>query len=168
MKKNNKKGFILAETIAISVIVLGALIYIYTQFISINNSYYTSFKYNTVDNLYKVENMTNFIEIEGSTSLVEELQNSSDSYVDITDASSYFVEFEFWTTLLQVSHVKQVIFTYEDTSSLNNSLQNIPTFSEKMKTFIQRTSSKENTKYRILVEFENDEFATLKVDLSTL
>lgn len=49
---NNKKGFILAETIAVSTVVLAALIIIYSQFVSINNSYYRSFIYNTVDNLY--------------------------------------------------------------------------------------------------------------------
>ena len=46
MKKNNKKGFILAETIAVSTVVVTSLVIIYTQFISVSDSYNRSFRYN--------------------------------------------------------------------------------------------------------------------------
>ena len=53
MKKYDKKGFIFAETIVISTIIMASLVIIYSQFVSINNNYNRSFQYNNVNN-YKI------------------------------------------------------------------------------------------------------------------
>jgi len=70
MKKNNIKGFVLAEVIIVSVVVITALTVMYMQFISVNNSYYRSFKYNTVDDLYATNNIRSFIEDDNLDNLV--------------------------------------------------------------------------------------------------
>ena len=54
MKKVNKRGFLLAETIGISVVVITALVIIYTQFINVNNSYYRTYNYNNVNKFVMV------------------------------------------------------------------------------------------------------------------
>lgn len=165
MKKSKKMGFVLAETIAISTVVLGALIFIYVQFVSINNSYYTSFKYNTVDNLYKVNNLVEFLEDDYEEQMLKDLNASEHGYLDITNISKYYIEYELWNTLVSTSNIKQVIFTFDNTEFLKENLSNISSFSENMKKFISKTSSQDSVKYRVVVEFENDEFATLKVEL---
>ena len=48
----SKKSVII---IVVSVVILTALIIIYTQFITLNNSYYRSFKYNNIDDLQQYE-----------------------------------------------------------------------------------------------------------------
>jgi len=49
MKKN---GFMLAEVLIISTLLIGVMTFMYTQIRSLNNAYSREFKYNTVDGLY--------------------------------------------------------------------------------------------------------------------
>ena len=165
MKKNNKKGFILAETIAVSTIVLAALVIIYTQFISINNSYYRSFKYNTVDDLYAVNNLKNYVEADGVENLIQYIDNSEYTYADITACSTdYFVEYMYCETLLKSLNIKTAIFTKEDVQPLQNYLKGNNIFSENMYSFIKSIHSDNSNSYRLIVEFKDDTFATLKIE----
>ena len=104
MKKSNKKGFVLAETIAVSTVVLASLVIIYTQFVSVNNSYNQSFHYNNVNNLYLLENVRSFIINDNSLNkLVSALENNT--YIDITGCpNEYFMEFAYCETLLYYSN----------------------------------------------------------------
>ena len=70
MKKSNKNGFILAETIAISVVIMTSLVIIYTQFRIVSNSYFKTFNYNSVNNLYLTNNVKEFIK----TQSIDELK----------------------------------------------------------------------------------------------
>ena len=58
--------------------------------------------------------------------------------------------------------VKTLLFAYEDVSELKKSLNSI-NLSEGMKSFVKTINSNKNNKYRIIVEFEDDRYATLKV-----
>ena len=49
MKKN--RGYVLFETLVVSTVILGTLVFLYIQLSSIKSSYNTSFKYNTVSAL---------------------------------------------------------------------------------------------------------------------
>lgn len=161
MKKSNIKGFILAEVIVVSVVVISAIIILYMQFTSVNNSYYRSFKYNTIDDLYSVNNIRSFIEVDNLDNIIEQLNEKN--YVDLSSCSNtYFIEYNYCKNLLSTLNVKTLIFTYEDVTNLKKEL-NTPTFSEGMKTFIKTISSTKNNKYRIIVEFEDDRYATLKL-----
>lgn len=161
MKKNNIKGFILAEVIVISVVVITALTIIYMQFISVNNSYYRSFRYNTVDDLYAVNNIRSFIEKDNLDNIINLLEGKN--YVDLSSCSyEYFLEYNYCKNLLKTLNVKTLLFTYEDVTDLKSELNNI-SISEGMKSFIKTISSSKNNKYRIIVEFEDDRYATLKL-----
>lgn len=158
MKKNNKKGFMLAETIVISVVVLGALIFIYTQFMTVNKSYQNSFHYNTVDKLYATKNIVEYIKTDGLYLLMSSL---TDEYIDITDCSSaYFVEGNYCENLLHNLHAKTVLFTKEDITDLKK-VSNLP-FSEGLKRYIKTMSFDKEDRYRIIVEFEDNTYASLK------
>lgn len=162
MKKSLKRGFVMAETIIVSIVVLTALIILYTQFISINNSYYRSFRYNTVDDLYAVNNIKEFILNQG----IENITNSldSDKYIDLTNCStSYFKEFAYCENLLKILDVKTLLFTYEDVSGIKDTLISDNPYSEGLFSFIKTISSDKNNKYRLIVEFNNDRYATLKI-----
>lgn len=165
MKKSDNKGFILAETIAVSTIVLGALVIIYTQFISINNSYYRSFKYNTVDDLYAVNNLKTYIEADGIENLIQYITNSEYTYADITSCSTdYFIEYMYCETLLETLNIKTAIFTKENVQWLQDYLKNNNIFSENMYSFIKSIHSDQSNSYRLIVEFKDDTFGTLKID----
>lgn len=159
--KKNKKGFMLAETIAVSVTVLGALILIYTQFMNIARSYNTAFSYNTVDKLYAVKNIVDYLEKDGYSALST---NLTDNYIDITTCpATYFTEKVYCQSLFRELGVKTVIFTYEDTEKLRNELNNNNPFSEKFHSFITKFVPDNDNRYRIMVEFNDDTFATLKI-----
>ena len=50
--KKNSKGFMLIDTLIVSITVSAILIYLYFQFASVNDSYIKNFRYNTVPGLY--------------------------------------------------------------------------------------------------------------------
>lgn len=160
MKKNNKKGFIFAETIIISVVVLGALIFIYTQFMSINKSYQNSFRYNTVDKLYATKNIVEYVKTDGLDTLTSSLTGE---YIDITSCSSdYFLENKYCEDLYHNLGIKTVLFAKEDVTELKKQ-QNLP-FTEEMKSYLKTIPSKKENRYRIIAEFKDNTFATLKFD----
>jgi len=162
MKKNYKKGFVLAEVIIISVVVISALIAIYIQFISVNNSYYRSFKYNTVDDLYAMNNIRSFIENDNLGNISNLLTESK--YIDLSNCSTeYFKEYNYCKNLLKTLKIKTLLFTYEDVSDIKNDLNSNTNLNEGLKSFIKTISSTKNNKYRLIAEFENDRYATLKI-----
>ena len=159
MKKNNKKGFILAETIAVSVIIMTSLVIVYTQFATLNNSYKTSFQYNNVNNLYLVNNLRNFIKDDGLDRLIQLLDNNE--YVDITSCPSYlFDEYLYCRLLVDSSNMKTVLFTKEDISKLKNSIDNT-NYSQTMKNYIKKINNSTGNSQRLIVEFEDETYATL-------
>lgn len=160
MKKNNKKGFIFTETIIISVVVLGALIFIYTQFMNINKSYQKSFRYNNVDKLYAVKNIIDYINTDGLDNLISSFTGE---YIDITTCpSQYFIETTYCQDLYKNLGIKTVLFVKEDITTLKNQ-NNLP-FTEEMKSYLKTISVKKENRYRIIAEFEDNTFATLKFD----
>lgn len=159
MKKNNKKGFVLAETIAVSVIIMTSLVIVYTQFATLNNSYKTSFQYNNVNNLYLVNNLRNFIKDDGLDRLIQLLDNNE--YIDITSCPSYlFDEYLYCRLLVDSSNMKTVLFTKEDISELKNSIDNT-NYSQTMKNYIKKINNSTGNSQRLIVEFEDETYATL-------
>lgn len=164
MKKNSKKGFILAETIAVSTVVVTSLVIIYTQFISISDNYNHSFQYNNVNNLYLLDNVRSFISNDNSlNSLISALENNT--YLDITGCSNeYFTEFAYCETLLYYANIKTILFTNEDITNLKNIIDTT-NYSETMKTFIKRINNSTEKNYRLIVEFNDNTYATLKIKI---
>ena len=159
MKKSNKKGFILAETMAVSVVIMTCLVIVYTQFMTISKSYSRTFTYNSVNNLYLANNIKEFINNDGLYNLIKQLNYNN--YVDITSCSSeYFTEYIYCETLLNSLGVKQVIFTKANLDDLKTNMDGL---SEKMKQFINYINYKNTNNYRIIVEFNDESYATLTI-----
>ena len=52
MKKLNKKGFMLTETLIVATMLITILLVMYVQFKTVIRSYQQSFKYNTINNSF--------------------------------------------------------------------------------------------------------------------
>lgn len=156
--KKSKKGFILAETIVVSTVVISALVIIYTQFISIINSYSRSFKYDSVEDMYAVNNINKYIVNDGYEEL--KLALNSNNYVDITDCSTdYFTEYLYCRNLMEQLNVKKAIFTKEDITNLT-----VGSFDEGLKKYIKAINSDlEPDRYRVIVEFNDNTYSSVKV-----
>ncbi len=175
MKKIFNRGFMLVETLVVSVFVIGVLLFMFTQFQKIRSNYELSFKYNTVNSLYAANNIRRYILSDGFDSIVANL--GGNSYIDLTMCpDSYFTETNYCTNLFSglniynysgTDNINKVIFTKDDLGDLKAYLNNTPVsgFSEGMKNYILgiKTDSDTNN-YRLIVEFTDNTYATLKVN----
>lgn len=156
MKKSNNKGYMLVETLVATTIIVTALLFLYVQYSNITKNYRESFSYNTTNNLYGAYNLKKYILEDGYNTLVEELENHD--YVDITDCSSnYFVDEDYCEVLISSMEIKQVFFTTEDVSNIDFEVN------DAFKSFIKKIVYDDVEEHRLLIEFNDETFATVLV-----
>ncbi len=161
MKKNNK-GFMLVEALVMSMVVIGTLTFMYIQFQNISRSYEKSFNYNTITGLYITNEVKNYLI---NNNLLDTYKGkvtaSFTKYTiidDITDSSFEMLKFK--------GQVKTILLTDESLSGLKG--KKTSTLSEKFNDFINYLKvDKEEGKYRLLIEFNDDTFASLKLNDTT-
>lgn len=164
----NNKGFMLLETLVAAVFILGTLIYIYIQFSSINRSYETSFKYNTITGLYYAKEMASFLIQDGYTTIDDKLTNSTEGFVDITDCTTYSSS-TLCKKIVKNIKAKKILYVNENISTLQNNLSisnyNRDIFSEGFKKFILQLNTVEpNGKNRLIIEFKDNTYATINLE----
>lgn len=156
MKKTNNRGFMLAETLIVTVFVSGILIYLYIQFSNLNKSYEDSYLYNTVEGLYALEDVKTYIErdnqiLEYVDTNIEELK-----YIDITDCS-LFTNIDYCKNIFQLENIKSVFITTNIVP-----YEVITQYNEEFITFINKINKEGVEPYRIVAEFNNTTYATLR------
>lgn len=160
--KKTEKGFVLAETLVISALVLGTLIGFYVQFTTINKSYNDGFRYNTVNGLYAANNIKSYV-LSSSFSRVKEALETND-FVDITSCPfDYLTENEHCENLFTALDVKQVIITHEDVTTLKENMYNYE-IDEAIRNFINVLNIEYlDDTYRIIVEFNDNTLTSIKL-----
>ena len=170
MKKNNS-GFALAETLIVSTVVAGILIYIFVQFATVKRSYNDSFKYNTVNGLYAIEDIADYI-YNLDRNVINEyfVETINDNgYLEIKKESNYIdnVDRDYGVfindagiELLNNLDVTEMYITKENMNDLDTS-----EMSPSIQSFIKRISNTQGNDYRIIVRFKDDTFATLTIKL---
>ena len=172
MKKKNQKGFALAETLIVSTVVAGILVYLFVQFSALKRSYNNSFSYNSVDDLYAIEDVFDYIDnlsSETRTNIISGI-NSQD-YIEIVKNDNEFsdnveeeqiVDDEYGFNLLNALDLKVLIITKEDISSIDFDSDNLK---QGMKTFISKIKNTDGDNYRLIAQFENNTFATMIIPM---
>lgn len=154
MKKNNSKGFMLVETLIVTTFVCGVLIFLFIQFNNLSKNYENTYNYNSVEGLYSLNNIKKYIENDSQFILSIDLK---DGYMDLTDCS-LFTDTKYCEKLFKLEKIKVIYLTE------NNFDKNIfSNLNNKFKKFINMINSQGNEKYRILVEFEDSTFATIRI-----
>lgn len=160
MIKNNK-GFAITEVLIVSTIVIGVLIFMYTQFKNINRSYQYSFRYDTVEGLYLANNILEYINDNEYDDLVEQLNNSEKAYIEIetcdpeTISTSSFCEL-----LFNKSKVEKVLFTKENLRELKTQMIE---FDQDLQDYINQIQTNNSASdYRIIIKYQNGTYASLK------
>lgn len=165
MKKFNNRGFMLTELLVTSTLVCTVLIFLYAQFFSVKKSYENSFKYNTVNGLYALSNVRDFL-VDNDIYILKQNLLLND-YVDLTDESNNRIvlnDSEYFNTLITKLNIKNIIFTKENLTDLISNLNSMPDTFEDMKKFIRYIDyNKTGSLYRIIVEYADNTFATLLV-----
>lgn len=156
MQKKLNKGFVLAETLIVTTFVSGVLIFLFMQFTNLSTNYNDSYRYNTVEGLYAAKNIGDYIvsDLVAYDSIKEKIVD--ESYVDITNCN-VFSEREYCLTLLKLENINKVLITNND---FDKGL--FYNYDENFKKFINRIDGKGIELYRILIEFNDSTYATLR------
>lgn len=184
--KKGKNGFMLVETLIVSTLVSTVLVVLYVQFNNIIKNYNKNFDYNSVGSLYAANNIKKFIFQDNNGNFYTNLK----SYLNqsIVSDSNYYLKVlttcddnysnayrtnscEKFSKLTSFYGIKQIIFTMEyidlkdsDYTELNS--PNFVTFIKNINTNKDAVIDENNNPvydYRIIIEFENNKFATLKI-----
>lgn len=162
MKKSNNKGFMLAETLIVSTLVVTVLIYIYMQFMNIYNSYQNSFDYNTVDGLYGASNIRSFLLTDNIDNIVNNNNLINNYYVDLKTYNGY-QSVAYATKMYDFLGVNEIILTNDNTNDLKNNIGTL-NFSIGLKDFINSTKSTgEASVYRLFISYNNNTYASIKL-----
>lgn len=156
MKKISNNGFVLAETLIVTTFVAGILIFLFIQFSNLSKNYNNSYKYNTVEGLYSLNNIIKLIESDENFN--QNLNNliTSDKYLDITDCS-LFSDQKYCLLLFELENIESIyiVNNYFNKSIFNDSKETI-------KNYINKISGDGEEKYRIIAEFKDFTFATIR------
>lgn len=157
MKKKNNKGFMLLETLIVTIFVATVLIFLFIQFTNLNKSYDESYIYNTTEGLYALEDVKRFLKSEEYFSSCLEDYGIDDAYIDITDCNS-FEEIEYCLSLFEAEKIEKILITDNEIDK-----ENIKDFDEGFLTFINKINKEGSEPYRLVAQFSNDTYATLRL-----
>ena len=161
MKKS--RGFALVETLIVSTIIATILIYVFVQFNALQSEYNESFKYNDVDDLYKLDSIKSYInslDNTAKTNIITKITsddiiimaNEDDTYTNITYLDNQ-------VDLLTNLGIKTLILTKADINNVD-----IGDLSKNIKDMIKKIDNKSDN-YRIIAEFNNGNAATITINL---
>lgn len=155
MNKINNKGFVLAETLIVTSFVAGVLLYLFIQFSNLNKNYNNSFKYNTIEALYALSDVKDFINTDIKMS--NYLLDMNDSYTDITDCS-FFSSSDYCISLFEELNIEEILVS----TNVINSKDIFEDEEQDMKDFINKIEFGCNGAYRLIAKFKNSTFATIR------
>jgi len=156
VKKNANRGFVLAETLIVTTFVAGVLIFLFIQFTNLSKNYTDSYKYNTVEGLYALRNIKDYIESDSSAITSIEEKINKDNVLNVTNCS-IFTEKNYCLKLLELESVKKIFITSNDFDK-----DYFNDYDEGFKKFINKINKEGTLKYRLLVEFNNSTYATIR------
>lgn len=165
----NKKGFLLLEAMIVSSVVSLTLIVIYVQFNTVYDNYQKRLSYENVEDLYATHGMSELLDEEGVNFflLMLEYKIASSDYSPYLDIStcSLFVNKDYCLEYIERTGMKTVLFVEHNLSNLVDFNKYSNSFSAELKNYIEYTFGVSTLEegYRLIIEFDNNQFSTIKV-----
>lgn len=169
MKKLNNKGFLLVETIVVATFTLTVLIALFLQFKNLLVSYNGSYNYNTVEGIYNLNAVKDYVmQYQSSENpLNKQLKSSNVPFLVLYKDGSCNTELEmaglnYCDELMRQGNFKTVIFSSSDPTKLKDYLKSTENgnISEEMKNLIKRLE-KVSDQNRLVAEYNNGTLATI-------
>lgn len=156
MKKNKNKGFMLAETLVVTTFVAGILLFTTIQFINLSNGYNENYKYNTVEAMYALNTVKNYI-LDDSKAL-DFINNNvtSTNYVNLKSCDMFTNKIR-CQKLLELEGINEIIIA---TNKFDK--DKIVTYDDEFKNFISKIKKEGTQKYRLIAKFDNSVYATVR------
>lgn len=159
-----KKGYMLVETLIVSVTVTSILIYLYSQFTNVQTFYNEVYKYNNVNELYLTGTIKNLI-ISNEPNIYEKID--SNNFINICNSVNNCSTINVNSPALKeiISHykVKNIILASANKSDVIKEQINSKSYSSQMKEFSKLIADQKKD-YRIIVEFDDSGIATVLFD----
>ena len=156
MKKKLDDGFMLIETLVVTSFVSGILLFLFIQFNILNKNYDDSYKYNNVDDLYAIRGVSDYLDTEllAINNVITAVNENG--YSDITDCE-VFAEKNYCLKLFELYNIKKIFITenFVDEELFFN-------YNDGLKNFISKISGEGKQRLRIIVEFNDSKYATLR------
>lgn len=171
MKKKDRNGFALTETLIVSVFVLGVLVYMFVQFSALRQGYDNSFTYNPVPGIYggyQVKNylMTQEKAVFGST-ISKNVTTNANHFEDLTTCSftSSPNSNAFCRDLFLQLKIKTVLVVEDNLTNFKEYLKTDTIYSETLKQFLNHLEGNTNSNdFRIVVEYQDGTCASVPMD----
>ena len=173
-KKVNKKGFMLVETLIVSVFVMGIFSLLYANFFPLVGEYERYKNYNTVESTY-IAHWARMIALKGlPDSVYNEVKTKG--YKDISDCALYTNEESEGNcgAFTVMNNVSKIYLTTYSTTTFKNFVKDNNTFERDFREYIaylptysKNTSKTPNTGYyRVIVEYVSNDthkYGTMEV-----
>ena len=163
MKKNrmfDTKGFMLVETLLVSLTIAGILVYMYTQFSSINSSYQRLYSYNNTDTVYQAgafrEFMMRYTRGNGIyTDLIATEVNCNNLSLNVANK-------DYCDMIYSAINPKIIILT-KGRFDESDVLAQITNAEDKVvvKNFLKTIEQGESDKYRLIILFDDNRVSTV-------
>lgn len=156
MKNITDKGFMLAETLIVTAFVSAVLIFLFIQFTNLSKAYDESYIYNTVENLYALEDVRDYIL--SDTKVLEYIDSNIDDleYIDISDCT-LVTNTSYCTNLLNLENIDKIFIAKNLIAK-----ENIKDYEESFLTFIKKINEEGEQPYRLVASFKNNSYATIR------
>lgn len=163
MKKNKQKGFMLVETLVVTTFISGVFLFLFIQFNNLNKSYKYSFKYDSVEGLYALDDVVDYLNDESlfKSNLATSL--SDDNYIKLSNCSSnLFSSVEYCNKLFELEEIREAIIVKKDYE-----INSTDSISENIKEYLNKVNKKNrnNYNYLIIIELLNDNIVSKYIDL---
>lgn len=163
--KKNANGFMLVETLIVSISISGILIFLYLQFTNVNNNYIKAYTYNTIEGLYTASDIKENIIYNGKEQIFTDI--TTNNFVDLSNCSAtYFNNTGYCSRLKTIANVKTILITTGNLNNLKTALSsntNINNYSETIRDFIGKIENGNNNEYQIIVEYNDGTVAAVKM-----
>lgn len=148
MKKKYQKGFVLAEAFIVSTFVLGVLVFMFLQIKTIINGYDKSFSYNTISGIYHAMEVKKYLQNSDYENLVDQVEESDFVVLNKSDI--------LYSEIFKAANINVLIISNGDLKMLKEN--NVLSF--KLKDYIKTLTN--STDYKLIFEFNDNTFATIK------
>ncbi len=185
MKKSkitfNNNGFMLLETLIVSTVILGTLVFLYVQFVNVKSSYEVSFTYNTIPGIYMSKELGEFIagtvQNNGRSTLVKlqtdlSSNDNTNGYISINPDTvfAYPDDTSLYKEMIQQMNIKSVLVV-DDSDDLSKIKSFLSTgsnveqdiFEPQFKKYILSLATDNTGKCRLIVAFNDQTFASVLI-----
>lgn len=161
MGKRNHQGFMLIETLLVSVFIASTLIFLYIQFQKVRDSYDVTFSYNTIDGVYSSKVLLEYLQENGIANMSNALKSNSITQIEVsTCPGAYLTNTTFCNRLVENLNIRKAYYVSSDVTNFRNKMKSLG-LSNKFQTFIRSMKDSDGIGYRLVIEYNDDTYATI-------